>query len=110
MTDNPEQDLYEVLGVPATATGAELDHAFRALARGLHPDSSQDGGDSDAFQRVLAAYAVLRDPVARSNYDRHRTALGRSNHRRRAWSRDITVRTGPAGEPLVRVGPVHRWE
>ncbi|HEY3558441.1 MAG TPA: J domain-containing protein [Kribbella sp.] len=109
MTEIPEQDLYEVLGVPATATGAELDHAFRALARGLHPDSGQDGGDSDAFQRVLAAYAVLRDPVARSNYDRQRTARGRGN-RRRAWSRDITVRTGQAGEPLVRVGPVHRWE
>jgi DnaJ-class molecular chaperone len=86
-----QQDLYEVLGVPSTATGAELDHAFRGLTRRLHPDSADDNADSDAFQRVLGAYAVLRDPVARGNYDRHRA---------------VTVRT--AGKPLVRVGPTHR--
>lgn len=108
MTDLPETDLYEALGVQPGVTGAELDHAFRTLARQLHPDSGRDGGDGEAFQRVLAAYAVLRDPVARSNYDERRAALRRKAETRGPRSRGVTVRTRPAAEPLIRVGPVRQ--
>ncbi|HWD82302.1 MAG TPA: J domain-containing protein [Kribbella sp.] len=108
MTDQREPDLYEALGVPSGVTGAELDHAFRVLARRLHPDSGRDGGDGEAFQRVLAAYAVLRDPVARGKYDQRRADLKRKAETRRPPSPNLTVRTGRAGEPLIRVGPVRR--
>lgn len=74
-----EPDLYTVLGVDPTASEDELDHAFRALARRLHPDMHSADADSDAFQQVLAAYAVLRNPVARIGYDRHRAATDPTN-------------------------------
>jgi len=106
MTDPREPDLYEALGVPSGVTGAELDHAFRALARRLHPDSGRDGGDGEAFQRVLAAYAVLRDPVARSKYDQRQADLNRKAETRAPRSRGLTVRTSRSPEPLIRVGPV----
>ena len=84
MTERPDTNLYAVLGVASKASDTELDHAFRALARRLHPDMNHhDNTDADAnvdadadgaaFQRVLAAYAVLRDPVARRDYDRRQT-------------------------------------
>lgn len=44
---------YEVLGVAASATLAELSSARRRLAQSLHPDH---GGDADLMQALNAAY------------------------------------------------------
>jgi hypothetical protein len=66
----PREDLYRDLGVPRNATGEELNAAFRARAKVLHPDAR--GGDAvatEAFKRVSLAYSVLRDPVQRARYD-----------------------------------------
>ena len=74
-------DLYAVLGVPATASPAEIRHAYRAELRRHHPDTRGESGthqdqpgQDGALRRVLAAYAVLHDPVRRAAYDRrHRS-------------------------------------
>lgn len=66
----PREDLYRDLGVPRDATGEELNAAFRARAKMLHPDAQ--GGDAVAteeFKRVSRAYSVLRDPEQRARYD-----------------------------------------
>jgi curved DNA-binding protein CbpA len=62
--------FYTVLGVPPTATPAEITHAFRAKLRALHPDSRSANVDATELRRVLDAYAVLRDPIRRAGYDR----------------------------------------
>jgi curved DNA-binding protein len=65
------KDYYAVLGVPRTASPAEIKKAFRKLAREHHPDSKP--GDTSAEQRfkeVNEANAVLSDPDKRSLYDR----------------------------------------
>lgn len=59
-------DLYAVLGVPRTATTAELTVAYRRRARMTHPDA---GGDALAFRAVSRAYDVLSDPGLRAGYD-----------------------------------------
>jgi curved DNA-binding protein len=65
------QDYYKTLGVPRTATQAEIKKAYRKLARESHPDKHQ--GDQAAerrFKEVNEANAVLSDPAKREKYDR----------------------------------------
>jgi curved DNA-binding protein len=64
------RDYYEILGVPRSATQAEVKKAFRKLARDHHPD--RNPGDSAAekrFKDVNEANAVLSDPEKRKQYD-----------------------------------------
>src|SRR5262245_54681015 len=64
------KDYYKVLGIPRTATQAEIKKAFRKLARQHHPD--QNAGDKGAEQRfkdVNEANEVLSDPKKRKQYD-----------------------------------------
>jgi hypothetical protein len=58
---------YEVLGVSASATQAEVRAAYRAAARNHHPDA---GGDAGRMRALNVAWAVLGDPVRRAAYDR----------------------------------------
>ena len=65
------RDYYQTLGVPRTATPAEIKKAFRKLARENHPDKKP--GDNVAEQRfkdVNEANEVLSDPDKRTKYDR----------------------------------------
>jgi curved DNA-binding protein CbpA len=109
MTHDHLPDHYAVLGVAATASPAEITHAYRRRVRSQHPDihsdTPQDTGVEE-LSAVVAAYAVLRDPARRADYDHQRQFT-------------TTISTPPAPsssvppatqsrrpEPLLRVGPV----
>ena len=64
-------DYYQILGVPRTATAAEIKKAFRKLARTHHPDA---GGDEAKFKEINEAYEVLSDDKKRELYDQYGTA------------------------------------
>jgi curved DNA-binding protein len=65
------QDYYAVLGVPRTASQAEIKKAFRKAARKYHPDTNTGDAAAEArFKAVNEANAVLSDPDKRSLYDR----------------------------------------
>jgi curved DNA-binding protein CbpA len=73
-----DPDPYRVLGVSATASPAQITHAYRARLRAHHPDTRESQASpaaDEGLQQVLAAYAVLRDPARRAEYDRR--AAGR---------------------------------
>lgn len=58
--------LYDDLGVPKSATKAEIKRAYRQRSKKAHPDA---GGKRESWDRIAIAYRVLGDDAARANYD-----------------------------------------
>ena len=64
-------DLYALLGVARTAAPAEIERAFRRLARRYHPGVNPGDRVSEVmYQQIQEAYAVLADVTRRREYDR----------------------------------------
>jgi molecular chaperone DnaJ len=77
-----EKDYYKALGVPKTATAAEIKKAFRALAKKHHPDSNENDPKAEAkFKEVSEAYDVLSDEGRRKEYDEARALFGSGGFR-----------------------------
>jgi DnaJ-class molecular chaperone len=66
------EDYYGVLGVSKSASQAEIQKAYRELARKYHPDMNPDDKTAKKkFQKVQAAFDVLNNPEKREMYDRY---------------------------------------
>lgn len=64
-------NYYEILKVSPRASRTEIKSAYRRLARRLHPDKNQGSEETArAFAKIAEAWEVLRDPQARSVYDK----------------------------------------
>jgi curved DNA-binding protein len=63
------KDYYAILGVPKTASQAEIKKAYRKLARELHPDTNKDPAAEKRFKDANEAHAVLADAEKRKQYD-----------------------------------------
>lgn len=104
-------DPYAALGLTPSATPGQVRHAYRSLVRQHHPDTRPAGdaeqASSDAtLQRVVAAYAVLRDRYRRAAHEQSPSppeATAPIRVRRVAFA----PRSAPEPPP-VQVGPV-RW-
>lgn len=71
-TVDPAADLYRLLGVDPSASRADIDRAYRRLARRWHPDMTASPGAAERFARISTARRVLSDPTARARYDTDR--------------------------------------
>ncbi|MCC8942210.1 J domain-containing protein [Bradyrhizobium sp. Arg68] len=61
---------YEVLGVAPAATAADIQKAYRKLAKKLHPDLNPgDKAAEEKFKEVSAAYGLLSDADKRKRFD-----------------------------------------
>ncbi len=68
-----QKDYYAILGVPPTASQAEIRDAYRRLVRHYHPDLNPEREDAEArIKELNEAYEVLGDPARRARYDRTR--------------------------------------
>lgn len=65
-----EPTLYELLEVDESAGEHEITLAFRRVAKRWHPDLNSTVDATERMQHISAAYAVLRDPERRADYDR----------------------------------------
>ncbi len=122
-------DYYGILHVPRDATQQQISRAYRALMRSHHPDldagrahpGSRTNGTGTGpppaeaeLLRIMQAFAVLRDPARRADYDRRAMAepaaraAPASETARNIPVRKVQRRSGPAGN-TIRISPV-RWE
>lgn len=66
------EDYYKTLDVPRDASAADIQKAYRTLARKYHPDLHPDDKTAKKkFQEVQTAFDVLNDPSKRELYDRY---------------------------------------
>ncbi len=89
------KDYYEILGVPRTASEAEIKKAFRKLAREYHPDVAKNKKQAEEkFKELNEAYEVLGDAAKRKKYDE----LGPN------WSAGAEFRPPPGWESYTSRG------
>ncbi|XP_065510501.1 dnaJ homolog subfamily C member 14 isoform X2 [Caloenas nicobarica] len=72
----PEEQLnpFQVLGVEATASDAELRRAYRRLAVLVHPDKNEHPRAEAAFKVLRAAWDIVSSPERRREYELKRLA------------------------------------
>ena len=73
-------DYYELLQISPNADPDTITRVFRLLARRFHPDQPETGNE-EKFRELLAAYAVLKDPERRAQYDVNHEAVRRERWR-----------------------------
>ncbi len=64
------KNYYDILGVPKSASAAEIKKAYKKMAMQYHPD--RNTGDKKAetrFKEVSEAYQTLSDTTKKQNYD-----------------------------------------
>lgn len=63
---------YQVLGVPYTASRAEISRAYREAVKRIHPDAKrpeQRAAAEELTKRLNVAWTTLSDPERRRQYD-----------------------------------------
>jgi DnaJ-class molecular chaperone len=66
-----EETPYQVLGLKADASAADIRKAYRKLAKQFHPDLNPGKPAAEArFKSISVAYDLLSDPAKRARYDR----------------------------------------
>lgn len=66
-----EQNFYEILDLPTSASAAEIKKQFYALSMRHHPDRNRSDPEAgQRFARISAAYNVLGNASKRAVYDR----------------------------------------
>jgi curved DNA-binding protein len=69
------KDYYGILGIPRSASEADVKKAYRKLAMQYHPDRNpgKEKWANDKFKEINEAYGVLGDPQKRGQYDQFGT-------------------------------------
>lgn len=62
-------DYYQTMEIKRTASGDEIKHAYRRLARRFHPDVSDDPDGETKFKALAEAYRTLKQRDLRAAYD-----------------------------------------
>lgn len=70
---NQDENPYDILGVSADATAADIKSAYRKAALRYHPDKQTNEQDrqtaTEQFAKLSNAYEILSDPQQKRKYD-----------------------------------------
>lgn len=69
MTNGDALGYYEVLEVSPDAGGETVKQQYHLLAKKWHPDRNPDPSAADRFQKISAAYNIMKDEKSRLLYD-----------------------------------------
>jgi len=72
------KDYYAVLGVAKDASSAEIQKAYRKLARKFHPDVNKKPEAETKFKEINEAHEVLKNEEKRAKYDQFGSAWKQS--------------------------------
>ncbi len=69
------KNYYDILGVPKSASDAEIKKAYKKKAMEYHPDRNKwDKKAEEKFKEINEAYQVLGDTTKKKNYDQFGSA------------------------------------
>ncbi len=69
------KNYYIILGLDRGADAGQIKHAYRRIAKLLHPDRFSPSADAERFMEVKEAYDTLVDAERRRRYDDELTRL-----------------------------------
>ena len=103
---DPDADThYDLLGVPYTATGAEITRAYRAAMKRIHPDRQlpdRRAAAEEHAKRLNRAYSTLSKPIHRQAYDRTIRAQVLQDHLMGRYVGGFHVPQAGGPDPLAR--------
>lgn len=92
-------DPYQILGIERDASDAAIRLSYLTLAKTLHPDAA--GMESEeAFKKLQAAYAILKDPEKKAFYDQTGMVMGEDMEQ----GRILTTAAGALEQVLMTIG------
>jgi len=91
---------YEILGVAPTMSAADIQKAYRKLAKKLHPDLNPgDKAAEEKFKEVTAAYDLLGDAEKRKRFDAGEIDASGAERPQHRYYRDFA--TSDEGHPYA---------
>ena len=91
---------YEVLGVAPTASSADIQKAYRKLAKKLHPDLNPgDKAAEEKFKEIAGAYDLLGDAEKRKRFDKGEIDAAGAERPQHQFYRDFA--TADDGHPYA---------
>ncbi len=89
-------DPYKVIGVEKGASQADIQKAYRQLAKKLHPDLNPgDKSVEDRFKELSAAYGIVGDPAKRARFDAGEIDASGAERPPRQYYRDFAEEASP---------------
>jgi DnaJ-class molecular chaperone len=90
-------DPYAILGVKKDASQADIQKAYRRLAKKHHPDLNPGNSNAEEkFKKIAAAYDLLNDPEKRAKFDRGEIDASGAERPRQRYYRDFADQGGPS--------------
>jgi DnaJ-class molecular chaperone len=91
-------DPYATLGVKKDASQADIQKAYRRLAKKHHPDLNPGNSSAEEkFKEITAAYDLLSDPEKRAKFNRGEIDASGTERPRERYYRDFADQGGWSG-------------